>query len=411
MRPFTTTAMLAIAGALSFGGQAAAQQKEVVIGVQCDRTGPTQIVGVHLCPAVQDYINLVNSKGGVEGYKISGPEIDNEYKVPPAIESYERHKAQGAVSIMIYGTPQTQALTQKLREDKIPGTSPGFGTAAAANGEKYPYIFPVAASYWSQAAGAMQFVKGKLGGSLQGKKIAYVFYDNPAGREPLVVLEQLQALEKFELRTFAVPPPGIEMGAQVLDIAQRFRPDFVIQHLFGRAPSVAIKELKRAGYPLSKVIGLVWASAEADIEAAGGWPTAEGYYTIQFAGVGDDYPVRKEIAAMYKAQGKEPPKEMQSTVYYNRGILNAAVHIEAIRNAIKAKGGQPPTGEDVRKGFESIKGVTLDGLLPPLEITATDHEGGGWIQIFQVKGGKFVKETEWFRGYPEVMAKIVQAAQ
>jgi len=90
-----------------------------------------------------------------------------------------------------------------------------------------------------------------------------------------VILEDLQKTEKFELKTFAVPPPGVEMGAQVLDISQRYRPDFVIAHLVGRSPSVAIKELKRAGYPLSKVIGLVWASAEPDIEAAGGWGVAD----------------------------------------------------------------------------------------------------------------------------------------
>jgi branched-chain amino acid transport system substrate-binding protein len=201
------------------------------------------------------------------------------------------------------------------------------------------------------------------------------------------------------------------MGAQVLDIAQRYRPDFVISHLFGRSPSVAIKELKRAGYPLSKVIGLVWASSEDDIEAAGGWAVAEGYHTLQFAGVGDDYPIRKEIVAMYKAQGKEPPKEMASTVYYNRGLLIAAIHVEAIRNAIKAKGGAKPTGEDVRKGFEAIKDFTLGGLVPPLEVTPTNHEGGGWVQIFQVKGGKFVKETDWFRAYPDVLAKAVAAAE
>src|SRR5262249_17025811 len=180
---------------------------------------------------------------------------------------------------------------------------------------------------------------------------------------------------------------------------------------FGRSPSVAIKELKRAGYPLSHVIGLVWASSEADIEAAGGWGVAEGYHTIQFAGVGDDYPVRKEIVAMYKAQGKEPPKEMQSTVYYNRGLLIAAVHLEAIRNAIKAKGGQSPTGEDVRKGFEASSGVTLGGLVAALKLNWGDHEGGGWVQILQVKGGKFVKETEWTRGYPEVLAKAVKAVE
>jgi branched-chain amino acid transport system substrate-binding protein len=406
----TTVALAAMAASAAWAAGASGAQKEVVIGEQCDRTGPTQLVGVNLCPAVRDYIDLVNSKGGIEGYQIKLDEIDNEYKVPPAVEAYEREKAEGAVSIMLYGTPQTQALTQKLNEDKIPGTSPGFGTAAAANGIRYPYVFPIAASYWSQGAAAVKFIKDKLGG-LEGKKIAYLFYDNPAGHEPMVILEDLQKTEKFELKTFAVPPPGVEMGAQVLDIAQRFRPDFVIAHLFGRSPSVAIKELKRAGYPLSKVIGLVWASAEPDIEAAGGWSVAEGYHTIQFAGVGDDYPVRKEIVAMYKARGKEPPKEMANTVYYNRGLLEAAVHVEAIRNAIKARNGAQPTGADVKKGFEAIHDVTLGGLVPPMELSAADHEGGGWVQVFQVKGGRFVKETDWFRAYPEVLTRQIKAAE
>jgi len=403
--------IVTVCAAACVASSAWAQQKEVMIGAQCDRTGPTQIVGVAICPAQQDYMDLVNSKGGIEGYKINYNELDNEYKVPPAVEEYERQKGAGAISMMIYGTPQAQALNQKLQEDKIPGTSPGFGISASADGSRFPYLFPVAATYWSQGAAAIQFVKDKMGGSLKGKKIAYVYYDNPAGHEPLPILEDLQKTEGFELRSFAVPPPGVEMGAQVLDITQRYRPDFVIDHLFGRSPSVAIKEYKRAGFPLSKVIGLVWASAEADIQAAGGWQVAEGYHTLQFAGAGDDYPIRQEIKAMYKAQGKEPPKAMDDTVIYNRGILNAAIHVEAIRNALKETGGKQPTGSDVKKGFEQIHDFALDGLVPPLKITASDHEGGGWVQIFQVHDGKLVKETDWFRGYPEVVAAAVKKAE
>ena len=406
------TSAIAAAGALGLAGTATAQQKgEIVVGDQCDRTGATQIVGIRLCAAVQDYISLVNSKGGVEGYKIKADEIDHEYKVPQGMEAYERAKKDGAVSYMIYGTPHAQALNQKLVEDKIPGTSPGFGISASADGARYPYLFPMAATYWSQGAAAVKFIKDKLGGDLKGKKIAYVFYDNPAGREAIPILEDLQKTEGYELRTFAVPPPGVEMGAQVLDITQRYRPDFVIDHLFGRSPSVAIKEYKRAGFPLSKVMGLVWASAEADIEAAGGWAVAEGYHTMSFAGVGDDFPVRQDIKAMYKAQGKEPPKEMDDTVMYNRGLFLAAVHVEAIRNALKANGGKKPTGEEVKKGFESIHDFTLGGLVPPLNITPTDHEGGGWVQIFQVHDGKLVKETEWFRGYPDVVAATVKKSE
>jgi len=405
------TALALGAGSLLAPTVSTAQTKaDIVIGVQCDRSGPTQIVGTVLCPGFHDYIALVNSRGGVDGHKIRADEIDHEYKVPPAVESYERFKTEGAVSVAVYGTPQIYALTEKLTEDRIPGTSPGFGRADAADGTRYPYIFPIAATYWSQAAASVDFVKKQFGGNLKGKKIAYIFYDNPAGREPIAVLQDLAHREGFELREFAVPPPGVEMGAQALDIAQRYRADFVIAHLFGGAPAVSIKEFKRVGYPLRKVVSFVWGSAEANIDAAGGFSAADGYYTMQFAGVGTDYPVLNEIREMYRKEGKPAPKEMASTVFYNRGVLIAALHVEAIRNALKAHPDGKITGADVKAGFEKISNFTLGGLVPPLKITPADHEGGGLVQIWQVKGGKFVKVTDWYSAYPSVVAQHIHGA-
>ena len=63
--------------------------------------------------------------------------IKDEEKQRLEREEYERQKGEGAVSFMLYGTPQTQALNQKLAEDKIPGTSPGFGISASADGTRY----------------------------------------------------------------------------------------------------------------------------------------------------------------------------------------------------------------------------------------------------------------------------------
>src|SRR5215470_8326397 len=91
-----------LAGAISLSVPAASQQKELMIGVQCDRTGATQITGVVLCPAMQDYYNLINSKGGIDGYKIKAPEIDNEYKVPQAVEAYQKQKQDGAILMTLY---------------------------------------------------------------------------------------------------------------------------------------------------------------------------------------------------------------------------------------------------------------------------------------------------------------------
>ena len=393
----------AVLGLMS--GAALAQDKEVIIGMQCDRTGPTQITGTHLCPAYHDYVALLNSRGGIEGFKIKVIEIDHEYKVPPAMEAHERFKKEGAIFESVYGTPQIAALIKKLEEDKMAATSPGFGSAAAADGKRYPWVFPVAATYWSQAAVGVDFIKGKLGGDLKGKKIAYMYFDNPAGKEPIGVLEDIAKLEGFEMRTFAVPSPGIEMGAQVLDVTGRFKPDFVVLGLFGRAPAVALKELKGKGYPLSKVLGFVWAVSEADIAAAGGMAFAEGYHTLQYTGIGKDFQVIRDIEAMYKAQGKAPPKEMDTTVLYNRGVYQAAVQIEAIRQAIVAKGGAKPSSSDVRDGFEKIVKVPVGDLSPPLKLTPEDHEGGGWVQVWTVKGGKYEKASELKQAYRDIIKK------
>ena len=54
---------------------------------------------------------------------------------------------------------------------------------------------------------------------------------------------------------------------------------------------------------------------------------------LQYTGIGKDHQVLRDIEAMYKGQGKPAPKEMDTTVLYNRGVYQAAVQLEAIRLA------------------------------------------------------------------------------
>ena len=63
----------------------------------------------------------------------------------------------------------------------------------------------------------------------------------------------------------------------------------------------------------------------------------------------------------------------------------------------------------MKAGFGDLE-LHTGRLVPPLKITAADHEGGGLVQIWQVKGGKFVKITDWYSAYPEVVAKHIKEA-
>jgi branched-chain amino acid transport system substrate-binding protein len=387
------------------GGPRSAFADEILIGGSCDRTGPTKNVGTNICPGTLDYIKLVNKHGGVEGHTIRYEEVEHAYKVDRGVEAYERLKRDGAVAMLDYGTPIVYALTPRHLEDKILGITPGFGRADSTDGEAFPYIFPAAATYWSQMGAAMQFVKDQ--GVKKGDKLGYIFYDNPAGREPLGTFEHICEMEGYECRTFAVPPPGVEMSSQVLDITRRFRPDWVISHLFGKAPAISIKEFKKNGFPMDKVISLVWGGGEPDFVSAG-WETSQGYLAMHFAGVGRDFQVIQEIMQMYNDAGEAVP-EMVGGVYYNRGVLNAAILVEAVRQAIKHHG-MPLTGEKVKDGMEKIKDFSLGGFLPPLTFVPEDHEGGGWVRIYQTKDEGMVPYTDWFRGYREVVLAQVKEA-
>ncbi len=403
-RGWWTSVLIALFTLTWFGGTVATAD-EILLGGMCDRTGPTKTVAVHLCTGVLDYFRLIDKQGGIKGHTIRYNEVEYAYKVDRGVEAYERLKREGAVAMLDLGTPLVYALTPRHLEDKIPGLTPGFGRADSTDGETFPYIFPMAATYWSQMGAAMQYVK--TAGAKKGNKIAYIYYDNPAGREPLGVFDRVCKLEGYTCRTFAVPPPGVEMASQVLDITRRMRADWVVSHLFGKAPAISMKEFKKSRYPLDHIISLVWGAGESDMVAAG-WKTAQGYLGLHFAGVGRDYPVIQEIMKLYKDAGKPVPETVGS-VYYNRGILMSALMVEGVRIAIEDFG-LPITGEKVKNGWERIKDFSLGGLLPPVTVTANDHEGGGWVQVYQTKGEKLVAHTDWIRGYRDIVSDEVKQA-
>jgi branched-chain amino acid transport system substrate-binding protein len=385
---------------LGLAGSAIAEEP-IVIGLHVDYDKLTTL-GPPVAQGMKDFIKVFNKKGGtVEGHKVVYSECNHGYDVNRSLECYQRQKMEGMVTFNTFGTPHTYSLTPKLTADKIPAITPGFGRADAADGKRFPYIFPAGATYWSQATAAIQYIQDKEGKPIKGLKIAYLYFDNPAGKEPIRVLELLQEKLGFELKTFGVPSPGVEMGAQVTDITRRYNADWVVAHLFGRSPSVSFKELVRKGFPMDHYIGLIWGVCETDVAAAGA-DVSKGMVGLQFTGLGHDFPIHREIEAIYKEEGQPLSSHWDVTGYYNRGIFFAAIQLEAVRLAIKLYG-VPLTGEKVAKGYEHIKDFTLGGFLPPMEITPEDHEGGGWVRAYQWDGTKFILAKDWYKAHRDII--------
>ena len=94
---------------------------------------------------------------------------------------------------------------------------------------------------------------------------------------------------------------------------------------------------------------------------------------------------------------------------YNRGVLMGAVLAEGIRLAIQSDG-LPITADKVRRGYEAIKDFDARGLGPPLTVTPQDHEGGGYLRVYQVGGDEWLPVSDWIRSYRDEVMTLVRKA-
>jgi len=59
---------------------------------------------------------------------------------------------------------------------------------------------------------------------------------------------------------------------------------------------------------------------------------------------------------------------------------------------------------------EKVCGGASEGFA--MTITPEDHEGGGWVQVWTLKDGKFEKTTDWFQAHRGLIKKhLVASAQ
>jgi len=377
------------------GGKPPSFKGTLNIGSFIDRSGPTANVGTVLGPGVNDWAEYMNAQGGANGYKLNFIEFDHKYDANIAQQGYTQYVNQDkVVAILSYGTPITDALKGKSADDKIPMMTPGYGLSDSSDGSKYPYLFVGAASYQAQMRALLQYIADEWKG--QGKsgnpKMAYIYYDNAAGKDPF------DALDKFGPQLKVDVVDRIPAPATAVDLTQQFQqaqsknPDYVIGHLFGALPALGMKAWKQVGLgPKVPLIGMVWAFGESDIQAAG--DAAEGYMGLQFTAMPEESPEALQLLRAYwKSTNKPEPKEDQ-IVYYLRGVMQADMIFEAAKNA-----GDKITGETMKKGLESFKDFKAHGLSSGMTMSATDHGGTNKVKLYQVKSGKITLIKDWFEG-------------
>jgi branched-chain amino acid transport system substrate-binding protein len=391
--------------------------------LQSYRVGPYAAGGTGFFGGFIDYMNLINLRdGGVNGVKLTWSECETEYVVERGVECYERLKkglngapaaATNPLSVGI-----AYATLERSATDKLPLITINHGRTESTDGSVFPYVFPLQLNPYSEVSAIINYIATREGGpdKLAHKKIVTLYHGSPYGKETQPVLDILAKKYGFEIKHIEVPHPGNEQQSQWLQIKQ-FQPDWVILRGWGVMNPVAIKTATKTGFPVDHIIGNIWSNSEEDVRPAGS--AAKGYISITTHPSGTDFPVIAAIKQYVVDAGKgnlEDPKRFGS-VYYNLGVINGILNIEAVRIAQGKFGKRPLTGEETRWGFEhldideaKLKELGALGLLQPIKLSCADHEGGGRVRFQQWDGEKWQLISDWVSADRALLRPIIEAS-
>lgn len=406
MRRKTVLVLLTLvlaAGLIMISGQAMAAEEGPTqyVGLLVYRTGPFAAGGSGFASGLEDFMELRNIQGGVNGIKYKWEECETGYNTARGVECYERLKEKMTL-VHPMSTGITYALIPRGTKEGRVIHSMGYGRADASDGSVFPWVYTTPTNYWSQNSAKIKFIGQLLGGmdKLKGQKIANLHIDIPYGQETKPILDALAKEFGFTVRHFPVPWPGIDQKAQWLDIVRRFKADWVINRNWGVSCTVPLKEAARLGFPSDHILGVWWCGSEEDVLPAG--KAAKGYMSANFHGVGRDFPLIQEIIdKVYGSMKGHLSFTRVGSVYWNRGVYAGIVNEQAILAAHKKFGIKVLTGEEMRWGMEHlditaarIKELGLEGFMAPLKTSCENHEGGDQVLFQQWNGEKWVKIGE-----------------
>lgn len=417
------------AGAMAVNTPAGPDSNKQFLPIASYRVGPYAAAGAQIWAGRIDYFRYINEvEGGINGVKIVWQECETEWTAEKGVECYERfkHGLNGAPVPLYFpnGAPAAYALSDRALQDRIPQVTLAYGRTEAADGSVFPYIFPVVLTFHSEASAVVNYIAGKEGGldKLKGKKIVTLYHDSAYGRETIEPLRLLAQKYGFENIQIPFADPGNEQSAQWRQIRQ-IKPDWVFLRTWGVSSPVALRTAERFGFPANRIIGDVWASSEEDVRPAGN--AARGYLALTPYPAGANFDIHRRLKKSVVDAGKSDLRDTKNfgSVYYNSGLADAIIEVEAIRAAQAKFGKRPITGEEGQWGLEHLnlddarlKANGAYGLLQNLKLSCGDHEGGGAVKVQQWDGEKWNVVSDWVHAdrkllWPAIKAKSAAYAR
>jgi len=376
---------LAVAAAVAATAPQARAAGDIVLGGSIPLTGVFAFAGEGIHAGIQDWVQIVNDRGGIEGRRITYVPEDTAYKVDASVAAFNKITSQYDVNLY-YGDSTAFAKTinpELERNGRM--IMAGASFASELNDpEKYPYQFMAGPDYTEMFGILLEYIAQEK----PGAKVAFVHSDTEFGRDPIdggTATAADLGLEVVE--TIVTPPGSVDVSTEVLKL-RRARPDYTIFHGYVLAPIPEfINQARQMGMD-TKFMGTFWSMDNSMVMKMG--EAADGFMGVMpysyYYDTSADAPMLEKI--------REMRPEYQSTAYM-QGFLTAMLMTEAVERTLKA--GKELNGKTLKAALNSIRDFDTGGIIgTPISIPGNSIPVGR-IYRADVAQQKMVPASDWIR--------------
>jgi branched-chain amino acid transport system substrate-binding protein len=253
---------LAVAAVGLLGGQALAQDKEVKIGVLYDFTGPFAAGGSEAAAAgTQEAIDMINERGGVDGYKIVPVIADAQSKAEVAIAEGERLLNQEHVDLImgVYSSAHCVPLAQKVDAEKKFMWITTCVSSAVFKNKNLTHVFRAQVHSdqygWASCSLLNEYSEKKMGIAPKDLKVAIIHEDGPYGSGVAASNEEYCGKYGMQIvlkEGYSATTPDL---SSLVTKLRRARPDVILHTGYNPDITLFLRQAKEQGLRFKALIG------------------------------------------------------------------------------------------------------------------------------------------------------------
>ncbi|NLD67362.1 MAG: ABC transporter substrate-binding protein [Limnobacter sp.] len=356
-----------------------AQEKEIRVGVIYDLTGPLAAGGSYAGYLGNKYaIDMINERGGVEGYKIAPIYVDAQSKAEVAINETERLLNQEKVDLImgVFSSAQCVPMAQKVDQVQSFMWANICVASSVFKDKNLKYVFRPQVHSDQFGEASCRFLadnaKSKLGKEVKDLKVAIIYEDGPYGAG--VASGNESACKELGMQValkegYSATAPDL---SPLVTKLRRARPDVILHTGYNPDITLFLRQAKEQGLKWDALIGHGAGYGQFDKLYATFKDDANLIYNVDpvaaqlldpktlAPGLGE---ITQEMVKRYKADVKGDEVPTHVSMGFNQAWI---FFTDVLPRAIKQHGGPNP---------EALRKAALE----------TDIPIGGTIQGYGVK--------------------------